>query len=262
MDSALQIVPPETAAIVVYGLSHAGLVHAENQDSWLAEPCIGLAVVADGVGGHRDGAAASQSVVASVAAHLRAVFAGGLVADMDAGARLVRENHVRRAVALAHERLASANAQAGGGGRPSGATVAGIWAPLGAASFVTVFHVGDSRVYRLRDGRLSQLTRDHSAYEDWRSKGAVGAPPPQKYILQALGVSQRVRPDIHSFPPQPGDRLLVCSDGVCGLMENAEIGRILDRPGSREGICEALLALGLDRGGRDNLTAIVCDLHN
>src|SRR5690606_12541495 len=218
------------------GLSHPGFVQAENQDSWLTDPAIGLALAADGVGGHRDGAAASQSAVAAIAAHLRAVVACGLAAGSDAAARLVRENHVRRGIAVAHERLVESNAVAGGGGRPSGTTVAGLWAPFGAASFVTVFHVGDSRVYRLRDGRLSQLTRDHSAIEDWRRKGSVGTPPPQKYILQALGVSQRVKPDIHSFSPRPGDRFLICTDGVYGLMENAEIGPILDRPGSKEGV--------------------------
>lgn len=261
MDHTLELAPVQAEAIAVDGLSHPGLVQPENQDSWLAAPAAGVAVVADGVGGHRDGAAASQSIVAAVTAHLTAA-AADLSPDTDAAARLARENHVRRAIALAHERLVETNAAAGGGARPSGATLAGVWAPFGEASFVTVFHVGDSRVYRLRAGRLTQLTRDHSAYEEWRRAGSVGVAPSHKYILQALGVSQRVRPDIHSFLPEPGDRLLICTDGVCGLIDNAEIGPLLDGNAPRDAACQALVGLGIERGGRDNLTAVVCELHN
>ncbi len=264
MDKTLtlgEIVP--AARFTAYGVTHAGRVQKENQDSWLVHGEIGLAVVADGVGGHLGGGQASREAVACLAECLNDAMTHGLQDGIDAAARLARENHVRRAIAAAHDRIRAHNVGRVERRLRSGATIAGVWAPLGADSFATVFHVGDSRVYRVRGYRLLQMTRDHSAYEEWRRGGEIGEAPSQKYILQALGVSERVKPDLHSFFPDTGDRLLICTDGVCGEMDNEEIETVLaDHRASMEAAGDALISLGLERGGRDNLTAVLCELHS
>lgn len=266
MREAVDHSPDPGAAAAVFaaaGASHAGSVQTDNEDSWLIDEGFGLAMAADGVGGHGGGAVASRAAVNAIAEHLHAAARDSLRAASDGpDERVRRENLVRRAIAFAHDRLISMNRQNVVAQRQSGTTVAGVWAPWGGRSFATVFHVGDSRVYRLRDGRLEQLTRDHSAYERWVERGRIGAPPSQKYILQALGVSQKVKPDLVSFAPAPGDRLLICTDGVSNDVAAAELEPALaGAPGAGAG-SRTLVDLALAHGGRDNLTAVVCDFGN
>ena len=138
-----------------------------------------------------------------------------------------------------------------------GTTIVGLWAPRGTHSPATVFHVGDSRMYLLRKGELRALTRDHSAYQQWLDSGRHGSPPPKSYILQALGLSD-VAPDIVSMQASPGDRFLLCTDGLSNMVADAELKDALAANLSPDAACERLVSLGLARGGNDNLTAVSC----
>jgi protein phosphatase len=246
------------------GLSHCGLVRAHNEDSWSADESVGLALVADGVGGQADGALASRSAVGSISEYLRRVhamlFARGItdISRLPAGDALrhLQERAVARAVAFANRRLVTVNASTMDMRRRRGSTIVGLWAPRGA-SLVTLFHVGDSRIYLLRNGRLKPLTRDHSAYQQWLDSGSPGSPPPKSLILQALGLSN-VKPDIASSSALDGDHFLLCSDGLTNVIEDRELERALEGKWSLKGACERLVSLGLARGGSDNLTAVVC----
>jgi protein phosphatase len=138
-----------------------------------------------------------------------------------------------------------------------GTTIVGLWAPHGAASPATVFHVGDSRMYLLRkNAGLEALTRDHSAYQQWVDSGRRGSPPPKSYILQALGLSD-VAPDIISIDVAAGDRFLLCTDGLSNGVAPAEMQDVMAESASLETACERFISLGLARGGNDNLTSVV-----
>jgi protein phosphatase len=124
-------------------------------------------------------------------------------------------------------------------------------------SLVTVFHVGDSRMYLLRNGQFRALTRDHSAYQQWVDTGQRGSAPSKSYILQALGLSD-VAPGITSIPACAGDRFLLCSDGLSNLVEDSELQKVLATEPDLDVANERLVSLALARGGTDNLTAVLC----
>jgi len=239
----------------VRGLSHRGLVRVHNEDAWHAENGLGLAMVADGVGGHANGAVASHGAVRWISGYVRRVMARSTGAALLERSR--QEGTLRRAIAFANKRLVAINAASGDMKDRCGTTIVGVWAPHGTGSVATVFHVGDSRMYLLRKNEgLEALTRDHSAYQQWVDSGKTGAAPPKSYILQALGLSN-VAPDIVSFDVAPGDRFLLCSDGVSNGVAPAEMQEVMLESPNLETACERFISLGLARGGNDNLTSVV-----
>jgi PPM family protein phosphatase len=254
-------------AFEVCGISHRGLIRVHNEDFWFADEKLGLAVVADGVGGQADGALASRAAVDCVAEYLRRATDGFLratssaaistAAAADTSVWKMQERTVARAIGLANRRLVAVNATASDVKQRRGSTIVGLWAPWGADSLATIFHVGDSRIYLLRDGVLKPLTSDHSAYQQWSDSGKRGSPPPKSFILQALGLSN-VAPDIRSVSTIPGDRFLLCSDGLTNAIDDGELQAALQDDGSMNSACERLVSLALARGGNDNLTTVLC----
>jgi protein phosphatase len=238
-----------------------------NEDFWFADERLGLAIVADGVGGQADGALASRAAVDCVVKYLRratrAFFrATSLTAvSMPAPTRdsvwKLQERAVARAIDLANRRLVAVNADASDVRQRRGSTIVGLWAPWGLDSLATIFHVGDSRIYLLRNGVIKPLTGDHSAYQQWLDSGKHGSPPPRSFILQALGLSD-VAPDISSVETYPGDRFLLCSDGLTNTVGDHELQATLADEVSLNSACERLVSLGLSRGGCDNLTTVLC----
>jgi protein phosphatase len=139
-----------------------------------------------------------------------------------------------------------------------GTTVVGMWLP-GGLSDAVVFHVGDSRLYRFRAGRLDQVTRDHSLYQAWVDAGRSGEPPNRNIIMRALGIVEDVEADISIQSIQAGDIYLLCSDGLNGMVPDdtiidilAEIEQTGLEPAWRQLIQEAN-----DHGGKDNVTVIL-----
>jgi protein phosphatase len=237
------------------GLTHPGVVREHNEDTWFADGRCGLALAADGVGGHGDGALASQAAARFIARYLRLVFA-----RWPREALLRKEEQERvlvRAIAFTHRCMVT-RAGAGEKARRRGSTIVGIWAPGGAGTAATIFHVGDSRLYLMRQGKLLQLTRDHSAYEQWCATGKVGAPPSRKYILQALGLSERVVPSLQNIVPELTDRVLICTDGLSGSVEHEDLASILGSDDDMRSACDRLIGLGLSHDAKDNLTAVLC----
>jgi PPM family protein phosphatase len=254
-------------AFEVCGISHRGLIRVHNEDFWFADEKLGLAVVADGVGGQADGALASRAAVDCVVEYLRRATDGFLRATSSAaistaaaaGASVwkMQERTVARAIGLANRRLVAVNAVASDVRQRRGSTIVGLWAPWGADSLATIFHVGDSRIYLLRNGVLKLLTSDHSAYQQWSDSGKRGSPPPKSFILQALGLSD-VAPDIRSVSTLPGDCFLLCSDGLTNAIDDSELQTALQEDGNMNSACERLVSLALARGGNDNLTTVLC----
>jgi protein phosphatase len=132
---------------------------------------------------------------------------------------------------------------------------------------VAIGHVGDSRAYRLRGGRLEQLTRDHSLVEEMRRKGqltdAQAEDHPQRSIItRALGPEAEVEPDVHSVSAAPGDVFLICSDGLTTMLGEAQIGKLLSRATSMSTAVRALVDEANRAGGRDNITVLAFRLED
>jgi protein phosphatase len=251
--------PAPRGAFDAHGLTHRGMVRDHNEDTWLTDPRIGLALVADGVGGHGDGARASQAAAKLIAGYLRRVFDRATKRNAASlGDAAAQEAVVRRAIAFAHRRMLAHNGATRNRSRRRGSTIVGLWAPRGTGHPATIFHVGDSRLYLLRQSRLQQMTRDHSAYEQWQATGKVGAAPSKKYILQALGLSDQVVPTVKSMAPVRDDCVLICSDGLTGCVEDIEIATIVAIDEDLAGLCDRLIATGLAHDASDNLTAVLC----
>lgn len=231
-----------------------------NEDAYLLDPVEGVFAVADGMGGYAGGEVASRLTVESlaeffqhVAADTEATWPYGLDPSLS-----LAENRVDAAIRLANRRICAGRQ---GSLRDMGSTIA-LVSLLGSAAIVA--HLGDSRVYRLREETggpaLVQLTRDHSLYEQLR-EGGVALPPLAEFgyanvITRALGPHEEERPELHRVELRAGDRLLLCTDGLTGPLAPEAIATLL-AAGPVEEVCERLVHEAFLAGSRDNITAIV-----
>jgi len=224
--------------------THIGMVRKLNEDSLLARPEIGMWVVADGMGGHGGGDIASQAVVSALATLDASDSAPDMLRQFED--RILRVNAELRA--LAHSR----------GEAVIGTTLAALL--IHGAHYACVW-CGDSRAYLLRNGAMSQISRDHSEVQDLIDRGILEADeaktwPRRNVITRALGVADHADLEIADGPAQLGDRFLLCSDGLTGHLSDAEIAVILaDAPPQKA--CDDLVALTLRRGASDNVSVVV-----
>ena len=254
-----------------YGLSDTGKIRRHNEDSLLIDAALGLAAVADGMGGHQSGEIASASALASLHASLSAMpaqLAGAQhepATDPDATAINQRWRHtsaILQAVAEANATLYAMNQAHGhADGAGMGSTLTGFRL-LPEMQALLVFHVGDSRLYRFRAGTLELLTRDQTAYQLALEAGTPGPLPPQNLLLQAVGPAPSVTPDVMLHDCQSGDLLLLCSDGLHGWVPHAELAQLLAQPALMLAqISAALIDLAQRHNSRDNITAVLARVH-
>lgn len=245
-----------------FALSIAGR-RTNNEDAVCARPELGLFVVADGLGGYEGGEIASSITVDTIADLIRRTASDADVTwpyAIDRG-RSVHENEVIVATRLAHDRIV---ARRSGIHDQMGSTVALVrfLAATGTvADRVVIGHVGDSRVYRLRDGALAQLTADHSLANQMIAAGMViDAGFPYRHIItRALGLGA-ADPDVRSATVTTGDVYLVCSDGLYEPLEPAQIAAGLDPAAHGRSVadtCRQLVAAAYEAGSRDNISAVV-----
>ena len=225
--------------------THHGRMRDHNEDALLAGPDV--FAVADGMGGHAGGEVASGIAVAGLAA------LDGLPGAQDPGA-------------VVHAALGRIDAEirrrsgADPGVEGMGTTVAGIARIAGPR--LLVFNVGDSRVYRLRDGHLAQLTDDHSLVGELLRAGAITEDaarhhPHRNVVTHALGAEGGVDAAITTIDAVVGDCFLVASDGLSDELPPGQIGDLLATPGPVERRARALLDAALFRGARDDVSAVV-----
>ncbi len=227
-----------------------GRVRTLNEDSLLAGPT--LFVVADGMGGHAAGEVASQLAVEEFArlAERPAVGADDL-------AETVRQ---------ANERILSAGAERSDRhGMGTTLTGIGVVGSAEAEQQLAVFNVGDSRVYRFSDGRLDQLTVDHSAVQELIDAGRLSpqdarSHPRRNVVTRSLGSQPSPDPDVWLVPPGAGDRYLVCSDGLTGELEDPAIAEVLGASPDPQAAADELVRHALAAGGNDNVTVVVLDV--
>jgi PPM family protein phosphatase len=219
-----------------------------NEDSlYVAAP---LFVVADGMGGAQAGEVASKAAAES--------FAGELP---KAAPERVLEETIEGANRTIHE-LARKDPGLAGMGTTTTAAIVDL-----DGEEVAIGHVGDSRAYRLREGRFEQLTRDHSLVEEMRRKGqltdAQAEDHPQRSIItRALGPEPEVQVDLQTVAAQPGDVFLICSDGLTTMLDDERIARTLSRATSLPSAVRALVDEANRAGGRDNITVVAFRLED
>lgn len=255
---------------VAYGMTDIGRVRRANEDNFLIDERLDLAMVADGMGGHQAGGVASTDVLEAIRRHL-ASAPPAADDDITIPARLAAmlprtgaEQDVPAFVSLFHaldfanRRLYARNVANGHAeGEGMGTTLTGFWQYRPGR--IIVFHVGDSRLYRYRAGELVLLTRDHTLYQHAIDAGAIDNLPARNLLLQAIGPTSTLSPAIHTEQTQGGDLYLLCSDGLHGKVPAEEITRVL-ATASVDGIeccCANLIALANDFDGKDNVTAVL-----
>jgi PPM family protein phosphatase len=253
-------------APVAHGKTDVGRQRGHNEDAFVAEQDLDLFVVCDGMGGNNAGEVASALATTSLRNFFRATVNGvipgeelrGDQALTEAARRLVMG--VRKANADVFE-ISSTRAEHKG----MGSTIVAMSVSRETSS-VQVAHVGDSRCYRIRDGKIEPLTRDHSLIGDalaWNPNLSEEelSMLPKNIISRALGLKQVVEVDIRSDPGLPGDIYLLCSDGLCGVVKDKQILEIILLSSDLAEACDSLIALANDAGGPDNITAVAVRLE-
>lgn len=244
------------------GLSDVGLTRAHNEDYFEVDPKNRLYVVADGMGGHSHGEVAAKIAVDSIHEFIETSNDRDTTWPFAADTRLSRHsNLLKMAVRLAHDKVLGAIRE-DGSLHGMGTTVVGFFLEGGVAA---VAHVGDSRAYRLRDGRLDQLTQDHTWVHEQVMAGFLSheqarAHPLKNVVTRALGGEADVLVDVREVEVRPGDLYLLCSDGLTTMLGDADIKARLSSGRGLHEICRALVNDSNARGGIDNVTVVLLEI--
>lgn len=235
------------------GASDAGQVREDNQDVFAVREDLGVAVLADGMGGTRAGGVAAELAVDAALDHLTSALRRGPLAPDDLSA----------AIKEANDRVIG-TANAISSYRGMGTTLV-VTAFLDGKGYLA--HVGDSRAYRYRGGELAQLTKDHSLVQEWVDAGVLSPEEAEKapnrhVITRAIGAKPSVVPDVQPLELAEDDVILLCSDGLSGMLEDAEIAKLLgDSTGEGDpalaGTASELVAAANRAGGMDNVTVVL-----
>ena len=244
------------------GDTNVGIKRTRNEDNLLKMSEESLFCVADGMGGHSSGEVASQIAVEGIANFYRATHQDEDITwpyKMDKN-RPYDENRFIMSVKLANLRIFEAS-QREPRYRGMGTTVAGInFVDDGAT--VLVAHVGDSRVYRLREGQIGQVTEDHSLLNDYikakkLTQEEIANFPHKNVIVRALGMKESVKVDTFFDQPRSGDVFLLCSDGLNGMISDAVIQETLSTFPDLDEAVHKLIEKANEAGGMDNVTVVL-----
>lgn len=249
-----------SARVLVAGETNVGMKRTHNEDAYDLIDDERLYLVADGMGGHASGEVASKMAIETLREFFSATSQDPEATwpyKMDK-ARGYEENRLITGIKLANLRIHEA-AQREPRLRGMGTTIVAI---LVIDDGVLIAHVGDSRVYRLRQGKLEQLTDDHSLLNDYikmkrLTEEEIANFPHKNVIVRALGMKETVKVDTRLDPPQPGDLYLLCSDGLCGPVTDQEIGEIAQSSNDLKAIGSKLIERANANGGPDNVTVVL-----
>jgi protein phosphatase len=241
------------------GLSDVGLTRVHNEDYFEIDPDHKLYIVADGMGGHSHGEVAAQIAVNAIRDFIHKTADKDTTWPFGMDNRFERHtNLLKMAVRIAHDNVLRAISK-DGSLYGMGTTVVGF---LVSGSVAAVAHVGDSRAYRLRNGRLDQLTQDHTWVNEqvvagFLSKEQARSHPLKNVVTRALGGESDVVVDVRELEMRPGDLYLLCSDGLTGMLSDADIRERLGAQTGLHEICRSLVNDSNARGGIDNVTVVV-----
>ena len=246
--------------VKAYGLTHVGRQRQHNEDAFLVEDEARLFLVADGMGGHAAGEIASRIAVDSISEFIVHTK------EDDGTWPHAYDEHYRRSTNRLMAALRMANTRVLEAMRKD-ARLRGMGTTVVAAmedeGTVSVAHVGDSRAYLIRAGHLSRITNDHSwVFEQVQAgmltEAEAEKDPLRNVITRALGGALQVTPDASEIEARPGDVVLLCSDGLTGMVPESDILRIVTaNENDLEEACRQLIDAANERGGLDNVTAVL-----
>ena len=249
-----------SGALEIVVRTDPGLVRELNEDAVFANPARGLVILADGMGGYNAGEVASGMAVSFLASALETSLFDRPkdrlpeASDCSLSSHCLKESIERANTAVFN----AANCEV---------QYSGMGTTLVTAVFhenrITVAHIGDSRLYRLRDGLFGAITRDHSLLQEQIDSGMV-TPEEARYsqnknlVTRALGVEPTVDPEINEFDVYPGDIYLFCSDGLNDMLFDDDIHQVLQtQSGNLESAASQLIQMANDNGGRDNVSVVL-----
>jgi serine/threonine protein phosphatase PrpC/CRP-like cAMP-binding protein len=249
----------EDPRVIVWALTSVGRVREHNEDSFLVDEGLGLYAVADGMGGHAAGEVASKLALETFR---RVVLEGRQRVDAshhDPRSREARRDLLQLLEEAAHAACAAVHeeGQKDEQKRGMGTTLCALLT-VGSHGFIA--HVGDSRIYLVRGERTHQLTQDHTLQNELLKRGRltpeeISRVKQKNALTRAIGVYASVDVDTLDLDILPGDRVLLCSDGLYGYLRKGELNSIFEGP--PEQAPSRLVALANQRGGQDNITAVV-----
>ena len=249
-----------TGIIEIASCTDPGMVRSHNEDSIAADAANGLVVLADGMGGYNAGEVASGMATTVIITEMQQALAKVQPYELDP------KTNKQIAGRLVHDQVLKANTSIYQAAQ-SQPQYAGMGTTLVVCLFydnrVLVAHLGDSRLYLARDGQFRQITRDHSLLQEQIDSGLI-SPEQAKHaqhknlVTRALGIDPSVEPEIHEYPVKAGDIYLLCSDGLCDMVEDEDIGMAVQTLGANLPLAaQQLVQMANDNGGRDNVSVIL-----
>lgn len=245
--------------VVAAGRTEVGCVRKHNEDNFLMEPDLGLYVVADGLGGHAAGEVASQIVVEKVGQFITHTVERDRTWPVEYDTTLPYDgNRLKAALLLADQGILN-DIRTNPERESMGSTVV---ACLVNGENATVVHVGDSRAYLLNPGGIQQITRDHSWVAEQVANGILTPDEARRHpfrnvITQALGNGGELDISVRELHVEELDRILLCSDGLSGMVQDDEIWEIVQNAHDVDDAAEKLIAKAMGNGGEDNITVVI-----
>lgn len=255
-DKPMQILVAEAPTHFRWGAeTHVGMERQENQDSFFADPEPALFLVSDGMGGHRGGALASGIVAEDLP-----VMIENALDRLKIGTTKTIRSLLKRMIAEQSKQV-QLEGTSETGFKDMGATLVIALLRKGRCF---VANIGDSRAYRLRKGRMSQLTRDHSVVSELIEKGHIEPEEAASHdargeITSYIGMDEKAHSHVRSFTLKKGDRILLCTDGLTDMVADKDIAVILMTETDPQTACGSLVTAANEAGGHDNVTSMVID---
>ena len=237
-----------------------GMVRSHNEDSIASDPANGLVVLADGMGGYNAGEVASGMATTVITTEIQQLLGKVQPYQIDeetkapVAGRMIREQVLKANTSI----YQAAQSQPQSAGMGSTLVVC-----LFYDDKMTVGHLGDSRLYMLRDGKFSQVTRDHSLLQEQIDSGIITADQAKhaqhkNLVTKALGIGPTVEPEVREYATRPGDIYLLCSDGLCDMVDDEDMGMTLQALGGNLKLAaQQLVQMANDNGGKDNVSVIL-----
>jgi PPM family protein phosphatase len=247
-------------ALEIASHTDPGMVRSHNEDSIASIAEKGLVVLADGMGGYNAGEVASGMATTVISTELRQMLEDKAPHEVDP------KSGQKAALNMLQEQVTKANTSIYQASQ-SQPQYAGMGTTLVVALFydnkVMVAHIGDSRMYRMRDDEFSQVTKDHSLLQEQMDAGMLTKEQAKhsankNLVTRALGIDPTVEPEIHEYDTQPGDIYLLCSDGLSDMVSDEDMGMALQALGANLNLAtQQLVQMANDNGGRDNISVIL-----
>jgi serine/threonine protein phosphatase PrpC len=243
--------------ISIYAQSDPGLVRQNNEDAWVAIPESRLFILADGMGGHRAGEIAAKEAIESLSNTMTKLFQSKPNLSLQEARQALQQaieqaNHLVYRLSRREEHL-----------KGMGTTLCCVYFH---EEGVICAHVGDSRIYRLRKGKLDLLTVDHSLVRELIDLGQLNEAQAPNFLYKniltrAIGTEPTVEPSLHVEKCVQGDIYLICSDGLSDMLTHSQIAMILNRTSTIEDAGKSLISAAKQRGGHDNITVVMMQVQ-